>query len=68
MMIVRWMIILLVLTWVGTSMATLVPNENASKVNRIGYKSICSYTPISTIILGGLAVVGVIVGYRYGYF
>lgn len=68
MMIVRWVIILLVLIWTGTATATLVPNENASKVNRIGYKSICSYTPISTVILGGLAIVGVVVGYRLGYF
>lgn len=66
--IIRWVLILLILTWTGTATATLVPDEKVSKQNRIGYKSICSYTPISTVILGGLAIVGVIVGYRFGYF
>jgi hypothetical protein len=66
--IIRWVLILLILTWTGTAAATLVPNDDASKQNRIGYKSICSYTPISTVILGGLAIVGVFMGYRFGYF
>ena len=66
--IVRWILILLILTWIGTAAATLVPDDNVSKPNRIGYKSICSYTPISTIILGVLAIAGIGIGYHLGYF
>lgn len=30
---------------------TVIPNEDVSKVCRLGYKAACSFTPISTIIL-----------------
>jgi hypothetical protein len=30
---------------------TMIPNSNASKPCLIGYKAVCSFTPISTIIL-----------------
>ena len=35
---------------------TLIPREAASKVCLLGYKALCSFTPISTVIL--LALVG----------
>ena len=35
---------------------TLIPREAASKACLLGYKSLCSFSPISTIIL--LALVG----------
>jgi hypothetical protein len=35
---------------------TLIPREAASKACRLGYKALCSFTPISTAIL--LALVG----------
>lgn len=35
---------------------TLIPFGDVSKVNLIAYKSICTLTPISTIICFGLAV------------
>jgi hypothetical protein len=36
------------------SIFTLIPSH-ASKVNRLGYYSVCSYSPISTIILFALS-------------
>ena len=38
---------------------TLIPHE-ASKTNYLGYYSICSFTPFSTIILFTMAIVGTI--------
>lgn len=40
------------------SVFTLIPAE-ASKLNRLGYYSICSYSPISSIILLSLAAVSI---------
>ena len=45
------------------SVFTLIPAE-ASKVNRLGYYSICSYSPISSIILLSLAIVMVRMAFR----
>jgi hypothetical protein len=33
------------------AVATLIPFASASKVSMLGYKALCSFTPISTIIL-----------------
>jgi hypothetical protein len=30
---------------------TLVPNPKASKKNMLGFKSVCSLTPVSTVIM-----------------
>ncbi len=68
MMILRGVLILLILVWTGTAVSTVIPSDNASKANRMGYKSICSYTPISTAILVSLAVVTVGVGFKFGVF
>jgi hypothetical protein len=48
---------LLVLTIVFTlaAIATLVPNANASWENVLGYKSLCTFTPIATAICALLA-------------
>lgn len=35
--------------------ATLIPSEHASKVCMLGYKAICAFSPISTIICFALA-------------
>ena len=35
--------------------ATAIPNPYVEKVCVIGYKAVCSFTPISTIICFGLA-------------
>ncbi len=40
---------------VVSALATLVPYIGASKVNILGYKSLCTFTPISTIIFLFLA-------------
>jgi len=37
------------------ALVTLFPLESASKANILGYKSLCSFSPISTIIFLGLA-------------
>jgi len=45
------------------SVFTLIPSH-ASKLNRLGYYSICSYSPISTIILLALSAVSLRIAYR----
>jgi hypothetical protein len=45
-------IILLVL-----GVKTLIPNSKASKPCLLGYKAACSFTPISTLILLGMAII-----------
>jgi hypothetical protein len=42
---------------------TLLP-ATASKMNMLGYYSICSFSPISTIMLGILGVLFAITGWR----
>lgn len=37
------------------AVVTLIPLASASKASLLGYKALCSFTPISTIILLGLA-------------
>ena len=46
---------------------TLVPDSSASKESMLGYKSHCSFTPISTIILIFMAVVFVYILIRTKY-
>ena len=36
------------------TIVTLIPNASASKVSMLGYKALCSFQPISAIILLGL--------------
>lgn len=41
------------------AVVTLIPMESASKVSLLGYKALCSFSPISAIILlalGGLHI------------
>ena len=41
------------------AVATFIPIETASKVSLLGYKALCSFSPISTIMLlalGGLHI------------
>jgi hypothetical protein len=47
----------LIFTVVHISLAivTLIPLASASKVSLMGYKALCSFSPISTIILLALA-------------
>jgi hypothetical protein len=53
----KYYIISLAFTIIATSSAviTLIPVGMASKTNLAGYYSICSFAPISTIILLALA-------------
>jgi hypothetical protein len=37
------------------AVVTLIPLASASKASLLGYKALCSFTPISTMILLGLA-------------
>ena len=54
------------LGFLALSVFTLIPSH-ASKLNRLGYYSICSYSPISTMILLALSVVSLRIAYRkYG--
>lgn len=47
----------LTITIISTSLAviTIIPWSMASYSNLIGYKSICSFTPISTLLLIAIA-------------
>ena len=44
------------------SVFTLIPSH-ASKLNRLGYYSICSYSPISSMILLALSAISLRVAY-----
>ena len=46
---------------------TLVPDSSASKESMLGYKSHCTFTPISTIILIFMAVVFAYILIRTNY-
>ena len=46
-----------------SSVFTLIPSQ-ASKLNRLGYYSICSYSPISTMILFALSAVSLRIAYK----
>ena len=39
-----------------SALLTVIPNAGASKVCRLGYRALCSFTPYGTIILLALAV------------
>lgn len=43
-----------------SAVLTLVPSAGASKASMLGYRALCSFTPISTAILLGLAVLHII--------
>ena len=52
-------IIILISGAIGSAICalwTVVPDSSASKESMLGYKSHCSFTPISTIILAFIAV------------
>ena len=38
-----------------SALLTVIPREGASKVCRLGYKALCSFTPYGTLILLALA-------------
>ena len=65
MKIVKGTVVLLYTTFViallsgglSAGILTLIPHE-ASKLNYLGYYSICSFTPFSTLILFSMATVG----------
>jgi hypothetical protein len=52
-----WILLVLSLLITIAGIATLIPYEGASKVNMIGYRSHCTFAPVSSIlcfILGGI--------------
>ena len=46
-----WLTILLVVS----ALLTILPYPAASKVNLLGYRSLCAFVPLSTLILLGVA-------------
>ncbi len=52
-------VIALIVAPIAPGIMTLLPSE-ASKPNYLGYYSICSFAPFSTIILLALVIIGVI--------
>lgn len=51
------------LGFIALSIITLVPAE-ASKLNRLGYSSVCSFTPLSTGILMVFSIISLWVAWR----
>lgn len=49
--------------FIALSVVTLIP-EQASKPNRLGYYSVCSYAPISTAILLAISAALLIASYK----
>lgn len=45
------------------SVFTLIPSH-ASKINRLGYYSICSYSPISSMILFALSAISLRIAFK----
>lgn len=52
--------------FVTMALITLLPSD-ASKPNMLGYYSVCSYTPISTLILISLSALFIMIGYSIFY-
>jgi hypothetical protein len=52
--------------FVAMALITLLPAA-ASKLNRLGYYSVCSYAPVSTVILFILSAVFLLIGYGVFY-
>lgn len=46
------------------AISTLIPSTNASKACSLGYKALCSFTPISTVICIALAGIACIIRKR----
>ncbi len=57
---------LLGMGFVAMALITLIP-ATASKLNRLGYYSVCSYAPVSTVILFILSTVFLLLGYSVFY-
>ncbi len=59
-------IILRIVMWVAAivtavlAVVTLLPSPKASKKNMIGFKSVCSLTPVSTAIMA-IVIVGLVI-------
>ena len=45
----------LAILMVVSALLTILPYPAASKVNLLGYKSLCAFVPLSTLILLGVA-------------
>jgi hypothetical protein len=43
-----------------TTIVTVLPRSSAKKVSLLGYRALCSFSPISTIILGIPALIFVV--------
>jgi hypothetical protein len=60
LMIKLFVLLVLVAGFIGSAVSgiwTLLPESTASKESMLGYKSHCTFTPISTMILIFMAVV-----------
>jgi hypothetical protein len=50
--------------YVLLALVTLVPMGTASKASLLGYEALCSFTPISTVVLLALGGLHVVLHYR----
>ncbi|UCE80300.1 MAG: hypothetical protein JSV94_03775 [Methanobacteriota archaeon] len=54
------LLLVVVAGFIGSAVSaalTVIPDSSASKESVLGYKSHCSFTPISTMILAAMAIV-----------
>jgi len=47
----KLLLVTFAIVFVFLAIATFIPSPDAHRISVIGYKSFCSFTPISTIIL-----------------
>ncbi len=52
----KGLIILAIVILSIAALKTAIPAEEASKACLVGYKAFCSFTPVSTLILGAAAI------------
>jgi len=56
--------IIFVMVYVVLALVTLLPADIVSKSSLLGYKSLCSFSPVSTIILIALAGLHIVLNKR----
>jgi hypothetical protein len=55
MLVIGIILLVIAVLTVVLAVYTLAPSPKASKKNMIGYKSVCSLTPVSTVIMAMVA-------------
>ena len=65
MKIISVILIVIIISGIASAIITVTPNESAKKVNYLGYKASCPFSPFSTIISAAIAVIAFLIGKRF---